>query len=494
LTAWQEGEMSDSALSRSMRGSVYNIAVSAVTAVLGFGRSVLLMRLLAPDQFGFVTLALFFMTFLMPFSSFGIDSALIQQRNPGKEVFSTHFVLRLALAIAILALGLSVSPVLRRIYADQVVVVDVFLVLLVINVLTASFSTPGAVLRRDMRFGAIAFLNLLSSLAMTITAPLLAYLGAGLWSLVVEQAAGPVIRWIGYWVFLRPWRLSLRFDWDEAKSLLRFGRHVLSAHVLGILLDRFDDFWIGTALGPTPLGYYSRAYEVAQYPERILGTPITNVFFSTYAAVKGDQKELSKAFFRSSSFLVRTGLLVAVVLMLVVPEVTLILFGETWAPIVPVFRLMLVYVILDPFYVNLSYLVIGAGRPDWLARTRLMQVSLFVVTVILFAYFWGISGVALAADLMMLSGTVALVLCSRQFVSFSLRRMFLWPVVAAVVSAAIGFVLILITQCTDPWQALILKAFPVAGIYILILYLMERQILYEYGSQILPSLWNQFRT
>jgi hypothetical protein len=82
LTAWQEGDMSDSALSRSMRGSVYNIAVSAVTAVLGFGRSVLLMRLLAPDQFGFVTLALFFMTFLTPFSSFGIDSATDPAAKP----------------------------------------------------------------------------------------------------------------------------------------------------------------------------------------------------------------------------------------------------------------------------------------------------------------------------------------------------------------------------------------------------------------------------
>jgi O-antigen/teichoic acid export membrane protein len=483
--------MSDSALSRSMRGSVYNIAVSTVTVVLGFGRSVLLMRLLAPDQFGFVTLALFFVTFLTPFSSFGIDSALIQQRNPGKEAFSTHFVLRLVLAIAILALGLLVSPVLRRIYADQVVVADVFLVLLVINVLTASFSTPGAVLRRDMRFGAIAFLNLLSSLAMTITAPLLAYLGAGLWSLVVEQAAGPVIRWIGYWVFLRPWRPSLRFDWDEAMSLLGFGRHVLSAHVLGILLDRFDDFWTGTALGPMSLGYYSRAYEVAQYPERILGTPITNVFFSTYAAVKEDQKELSKAFFRSSSFLVRIGLLVAVVLMLVVPEITLILFGETWVPIVPVFRLMLVYVILDPFYVNLSYLVIGAGRPDWLARTRLMQVLLFVVTVILFAYFWDVNGVALAADLMMLSGVVLLLAYSRRLVRFSLARLFRWPVVATVASTAVGYVLIQGTQWAGLMAGLILKALAVSATYSLILYLAERRVIHEYGSQILRLLWNK---
>jgi O-antigen/teichoic acid export membrane protein len=470
------------------------MAVSAVTIVLGFTRSVLLMRLLAPDQFGFVALALFFMTFLTPFSALGIDSALIQRETPGKEAFSTHFVIRLTLAIIILVLGLLASPVLRRIYADQAIVIDVFLVLLSINVLQASFSTPGVVLRRDMRFGAIALLNLLSSLAMTITAPLLAYLGAGVWSLVVEQAVGPVVRWIGLWVFLRAWPLSLRFDWGEARSLLRFGRHVLSAHILGILLDRFDDFWTGTALGPMPLGYYSRAYEVAQYPERVLATPITNVLFSTYAAVKEDAQELSRAFFRSSSFLVRVGLWVAAVLVVTAPEVTVILFGETWLPIVPVFRLMLIYIMLDPLYVNLSYLIIGAGQPGWLARARLVQTALFVAAVIVSARLWGINGVALAADLMMLGGTVILLVYSHRLVSFSLPRLFCWPVAATVVSTAIGAVLITATQWMCPWVGLILKALAVSATYGLILYLAERHVIHEYGAQILRPLWNKLWT
>jgi O-antigen/teichoic acid export membrane protein len=485
---------SQSVLFKSLRGSTYNMAVSAITIILGFIRSVLLMRLLAPDQFGIFALALFFMTFLTPFSSFGIDSALIQRQGLRKETFSTHFVLRLALAIVILGLGFLMSPFLRRIYADQVAVVDVFLALLIINVLAASFSTPGAILRRDMRFGAMALLNLASSLAMTVTAPLLAYLGAGLWSLVAEQAVGPIVRWIGLWGLLRPWRPSIRFDWNEAKSFLKFGRHVFSTHVLGILLDRFDDFWIGTTLGPTPLGYYSRAYEVAQYPERVLAAPITNVFFSAYAALQGDREELSRAFFRSSSFLVRTGFLMVALLMAMATEVTLILFGETWLPIVPVFRLMLIYIMLDPFYVNLSYLIIAVGRPDWLSRARLMQVSLFAVAVIVLAHFWSINGVAIAANLMMLSGTLVLVAYSRRFVSFSLSRMFLWPVVATVASIVIGYSLVQNTQWPGLWWALILKLLSVSGIYILILYLTERQIIYEYGSQILQPLWQQFRT
>jgi PST family polysaccharide transporter len=369
--------------------------------------------------------------------------------------------------------------------------VDVFLVLLALNVLVASFSTPGAILRREMRFGVMAVLNLAASLAMTITAPLLAYLGAGLWSLVAEAAVGPIVRWIGLWGFVRPWRPSLRFDWGEAKSALKFGRQILSANVLGILLDRFDDFWTGTALGSTALGYYSRAYEMAQYPERVLATPITSVFFSTYAALQKDREELSKAFFRSSSFLVRIGLLMAVVLLGAAPEITLILFGEVWLPIVPVFRLMLVYVMLDPIYVNLSYLVIGVGQPRLLTRVRLIQVALFAVAVIVFAQLWDINGVALAANLMILSGTLFLLAYSRRFVSFSLSRLFLWPLIATAVSSVVGYLLIQGTQWTGLWTTLILKALCISGTYILVIYLTERHIIREYGSQGLDFLRSQ---
>ena len=486
---------SQSVLSKSARGSAYNIAVSAITTILGFVRSVLLMRLLAPGQFGLVALALFFRNILTPFSTFGIDYALIQSPHPSREAFSTHYVLRLGLAILILAVGLLASPFLRLVYAEQVAVVDVLLVLLVVNVLVASFSTPGAILRREMRFGAMALLNLVASLAMTITAPLLAYMGAGVWSLVAEQAVGPVVRWIGLWIFLHPWRPSLRLDWDEAKSLMRFGQHVLSANALGILLDRFDDFWIGTVLGSTSLGYYSRAYEVAQYPERVLATPITNVFYPVYATLQEDREELSRAFFRSSSFLVRVGLLVATVLVVTAPEVTVILFGETWLPMVPIFRLMLVYIMLDPLYVNLSYLIVGVGRPDLLSRVRLIQVLVFIVTVVVLARFWGVNGVALAADIVMLTGTVALVMYSYRFVRFSLLRMFAWPAVATAASAVAGLLLPLQgVHWTGLWGVLILKALLLSGVYLLILCSMERHIIREYGSQILLPLWNQFRT
>jgi PST family polysaccharide transporter len=472
--------MSDSVLARSARGSIYNIAVSAATILLGFTRSVLLMRLLGPEQFGAVSLALFFASLAAPFSVLGIDSALIQKKNPGPASFSTHFVLRLILGLAVLLVALLLSPVLRRAYSSQAVVVNVFLILLLVNLLDATASTSGVVLRRDLRFGALAGLNLASSLAMTFIAPLLAYLGAGVWSLVAEQAIGPIIRWLGTHFLFRPWRPSLHFDWQEARSSLKFGFHLLNSNLLGILLDRFDDFWIGTALGPTALGYYSRAYELAQYPERVLATPITNVYFSAYSALQEDKAALSRAFFRSSSFLVRAGLLLAVLLIVSAREITLILFGTAWLPIVPVFRLMLVYIILNPFYVNLSYLIIGVGRPALLTRVRTFQIFIFILAVIALSAWWGIQGVAVAANLMMLGGTLALVPPSRRYTVYSLRSLCFWPAVAAALAAVCGYFLANFIPYASLWKKLLLESLAVLIIYAAVLYPAERRIIHEH--------------
>lgn len=475
-------------LGKSVKGATYNVAVSTVTMVLGFVRSVLLMRYLGPDEFGYVSLALFFMVFLTHLTTLGLDSALVQRPSLKQETLATHLALRTLLALGVLALAWLLSPWLRSLYAEQSVVIDVLLVLLLANVLAASFSTPNAVLKRELRFGAVAVLNLMSSLAMTIGAPLMAFLGAGVWSLVFEQVVGYLVRWVGLWCFVRPWRPALGFDRGEAKSLLGFGRNVLLAHLLGITLDRFDDFWAGTALGATALGYYSRAYEIAGYPARVLATPVTHVFYSTFSALQDDKAELSRALSISSSFLVRVGFLIAVVLLTVVPEATLILLGESWLPIVPVLRLMTVYVVLDPLYVNLSYLAIGLGHPEMLVRVRVGQGILFVAAVVAFARWWGIEGIAVAADLMILAGVAALWWFGARYVRLGLLQMLGWPIVALTAAFAVGMTLSSGVQWSSLWWALISKGLAVSLVFGVVLFVAERRKLLHYGRWAFQAL------
>jgi O-antigen/teichoic acid export membrane protein len=311
---------------------------------------------------------------------------------------------------------------------------------------------------------------------------LMAFLGAGVWSLVFEQAVGYAVRWVGLWLVVRPLRPALGFDREEAKSLLGFGRHVLLSQFLGIALDRFDDFWAGTVLGAKALGIYSRAYEIAGYPARVLATPVTHVFYSTFSALQDDGPELSRAVTVSSGFLVRAGFLIGVVLLIVIPEATLILLGESWLPIVPVFRLMMVYVVLDPLYINLSYLLMGVGHPEILARVRVGQLVLFVTAVVALARGWGIEGIAAAANLTMLAGVVALLVHCARHVRLRLARVLGWPVCAMLVASAVGMALSSGVTWSGLWPALILKALGVSLSYALVLFVTEWRTLLEFGG------------
>jgi PST family polysaccharide transporter len=483
--------MTDSVLSKSARGSIYNIAVAGITILLGFTRSVLLMRLLGVEAFGVLTLALFFSTFVVPFSSLGIDNALIQKKDPPPEAFSTHFTVRMGLSLVIALFGLLTAPLLRLLYDPMVIVV--YLILLLVNIFESSYATHTVIIRREMQFGTLALMNLGASLVMTIISPLLAYLGAGIWSLVAEQVLGPLFRWVVFWIYLRPWKFSLVFKPSEAKNQIRFGSHVVASNLLGVVLDRFDDFWTGTVLGSSALGYYSRAYEMAQYPQRVLATPITNVFFSIYANLQEQRQNLSRAFFRSSCYLVRAGLILAIILVLITPELVLILFTEKWLPIIPLFRLMMIYIILEPFYANTSSLIIGIGYPALLTRIRLIQAVTFIILVITMAYFWQVNGVALATNLMMLLGTTALVIISKRYVDYSVRRMFLAPLISSLVSITGAIFLIPYVHISQLFGLMMVKAAIAASIYVFTLFIFEWKDIRKYGLASIQMVYRQIK-
>lgn len=478
--------MSDPVFRKSAQGSIYSISVSMITLVLGFTRTVLLMRLLGADNFGLITLALFFSKLILPVSSWGLDHALLQKKQASPGDFSTHFILRTGFSLIIGLLCLGISPVLKISYNQ--LLITIFLIFVLINLLDSTYATHFVILRREMRFGSVAMVNLCASVLMTIFTPLAAFWGAGVWSLVIEQALGSTVRWIGAWVFLRPWKASLLFNVNESHSLIKFGTQVVFGNVLGTILDRFDDFWVGTVIGSSALGYYSRAYELTQYPERILSSPISSVFISAYAALQDKYQDLSKLFFHSSNFLVRAGLLICAVLLTTTTEFVTIIFTPRWLPIVSIFRLMSIYIVLDPIYINFSALLVGVGYPKLLNRVRIIQVIIFVLAVVLLEDIWGTNGVAIAADIMMLIGVLLLIYSSRQFIQISLVRMWLSPTIAATLACLVGNWGINELSLTSLIFQLFAKIATVSILYILLLLCLEYKDIRKSGFASLKSV------
>jgi O-antigen/teichoic acid export membrane protein len=472
---------------RAIRGSAYSTGASLITIGLGFVRAVLLARLLAQEDFGVVALALFFLSLSNQLGSFGLTSALIHRTDDLEVAIPTHFFLSIAFGVLTFGLVLLASPVLLHFYSDQPQMVWALIGFSAVDLFRAINATPQAVLFKDLDFGYIASIDVASAVVMTIVAPLAAWAGLGFWSLVVERAAGIVTRSTMLWIVRRPWKPRWRFSVPMARWFLRFGSYVFASRGITLLLDRFDDFWTGTTLGPTQLGYYSRAYEFARYPRRVVANPVMAVFFPTFAKLQGDRLKLSRAFYRVISLIVRVGFLFAGAFMLVAPEFIRIFLGERWMPMVFTFRLMLVYTLLDPILNAAGQLTTAVGAPQARTRAKMVQLVFFVPVVIVGARLWGIDGVALAADLMLLVGMVTLFPQLRTWVDFSLRRMLGFPMLGLVLGLGAGF---LAEQWLAPygdWVSLLIKVVAFAVPFGAVLLLFERQE-YQRNAQVVLSL------
>ncbi|GAB4556871.1 MAG: hypothetical protein Kow0047_00730 [Anaerolineae bacterium] len=416
--------------SLAARGSALAVSASAVTLTLGLVRSILLARWVLPEAFGVMALALFFVNLMAQLRSIGLDQALIHLPEPTDRTYRTYFTLRfvsLAMSQGVLLL---MAPVIARAYAGARDIGWVVLVLTLGEAVRTLSIVQDTLLTRRLRFGSLAAADVLGAATMTLVAPALAYLGWGIWALVAEQISGVAARSLYVWARFPETRPRWGIDREEAGRFWRYGRPYWLAVNVSFLLDRFDDFWTGTALGSLSLGLYSRAYEFARYPRRVVANPLVGVAFPILAAVQRDGPRLARTFHLAAALLLRAGFLVAGALSVIMPEVIRHVIGVQWAPMLTAFRLMLVYTMLDAFLSLCSHLFLAVGRPEILSRVRIVQLVVFVPAVIAGASVAGIEGVAVAADVMLIAGLVAFWRPLREAVQPRWRRLLAWPTVA----------------------------------------------------------------
>ncbi len=442
---------------QTARGSFYTLAASGVTITLGFVRSVLLARFLLPDHFGTVALAMVFVILGNRLRSLGLHNALLHKQSDRGPFYTTFFTLQTSLVVTSAILYAAAAPLVARFYPDRASLAPVMTALIGVTAIGAMNQIQETLLRMHLKFDRLALVNVASSVAMFAVAPYLAWRGWGVWSLVAQEASGILIRALLLW---GPWRVgAIAFGWDAeaARWMIRFGLANWVALNTNYVLERFDDFWVGTVVGNTALGFYNRAYEFARYPRRLVATSMVTVMTPVFARLQHDRNRLSKAYFRVMSLLVRVGLAMGGLILLLTPEFIYYLLGSKWIPMTVTLQLMALYMVLDPLVMISNNLLYAVGRPEMVARVRLGQLAFFVPAVIVGARVWGINGVALAADMMLLMGLGALHRHTRKVAVYSLARMVGWPIVAAGLAT-------IITGSTLGWHTI---AAPQSGMIVL---------------------------
>jgi PST family polysaccharide transporter len=334
---------------------------------------VILARLLVPEDFGLVALAMVFVSLAQLVVDQGLGDALIQRREITREHIDTAFWVAVATGVLLTVVTvLLAGPIAAAVGEPELA--PILQVLSITFVLSAFSSIPIALLSRELAFRSLAIRAVASIVGGGVVGIGMAFLGFGAWSLVGQQVAAAVLSVITLWP-VTPWRPGLRASRDEFNDLFPFGLRVLGSDILGFVSRNADNFLIGVFLGAVPLGIYAVGHRILDVSQRLLINVARKITFPAFSRLQHDEVRLARAYLRvtrTGSVLILPGY---VGLALVAPELTVLLFGATWTDAGPVAAIMFLSGPVLGAQAFSGSLLYAAGHPEVVLRFRVIATA-----------------------------------------------------------------------------------------------------------------------
>jgi O-antigen/teichoic acid export membrane protein len=473
---------------RTIVSASWSFSAKILSTGLLLLRSILLARWLPVELFGIYGFAVAAVTITLPIVNFGMDSAFLHrssETSDEKQAAAIYFTLRLMIA-SVWAVGMSGFALWFASGERQLA-----LIVLTLAQFVTLLTYPGKmILTRRVIHRRLSLIIVVDAVLATAVALTLAWYGIGLWALLSVEIIGAAVSLIMLYLWRPVWKPHFAWSPTAARYFFGFGSRTLGASTLSTAIDKIDDLWTSFYLGDTALGFYNRAFAFARYPRLLLADPVTNVVAGSYAELKGNRPELSRFFFHINALLLRASFLVAGILALVSSELIELVLGEKWLPMVTLFRLMLVYTMFDPIRKTVGSVFIAVGKPELLSKIRAVQFVLLAILLYALGLTLGVTGVAIAVNIVLFLGIVVALQLVQAYVDFSYRQMFFYPLIAIGVGIAATLLLdhYLLQLAIVDLLRIVFKSTLFGMVYVIILLLFEREQFVQYATLLRQTL------
>ena len=323
-----------------LRGLLWNLAGRMASQVMAFVISVILARILLPEEFGIIGMALVGIILCQHLVDLGLTKAVIQKKELDRlqlsSIFWIHFLLALILAVTFFF----AAPYISSFFEEKRLVdfVKVFSVIFLINGVAL---LPNALLVKNMKFKLLAKIGLYASGLGGVIAIIMALNGFGIWSLVVQTFVVHLLHLIGVSI-AAGWQPSFNFSLDKIKEIWPFSYKLFLAQFPNVLMERLDTVMVGKYFSPAVLGFYSRAQSLNNVIARNTTRGLDQVFFPAFSRLATTEMGLFSAIKESVKIMsfFATGLFA--LLWLVSDDLIITLLTDKWTASIPLFRLFLV--------------------------------------------------------------------------------------------------------------------------------------------------------
>lgn len=345
---------------KSVRGGFATLAAQGLKFVIQTATTMVLARLLSPQDFGLQGMVVAITGFLGLFQDAGLGMATVQSPELRHEQSSTLFWINVVIGAVLAILCAASAPLLAAFYHEP----RLYWVVVISGVtflFTGLAAQHGALLQRGMRFVTQAKIGVVSLAIASVTGVVMALLGFRYWSLVgmalAVSVAGTVLVWLAV-----PWVPGPPRSKSGVQSMLRFGGLATCTSFIVFLAWNAEKILLGRFWGADALGLYGRAYQLVTLPVQQFERSLAGVAFPALSRIQHDAERLAKSFLSAYNLHLSLTIPITITCALFAEEIVAIVLGPKWMAAAPIFRLLapvaLVFAIANP----LSWLVTASGR------------------------------------------------------------------------------------------------------------------------------------
>jgi PST family polysaccharide transporter len=358
--------------------------------------TVLLARLLTPEDYGVAAIVLMTTEFVRVFTRNGIGDKLVQaDADEVSELCQTAWCLNWLIGIGLFVVQLGGSFAVARFYDNQRLILPIMLVGCTYLIYPLAM-VQTALVRRENRLKIFSLTNLAQVVADNLLTGLLALLGLGMWAIILPKLLVAPI-WVVMMYRYQSWRPELRFTLLGWRRILGFGSRILGVEMLNTLRENIDYLLIGRFLGVIPLGTYYFAFNAG------LGLSLSAVnamgvsLYSDLCDVAADRSLLRERFQRNLGTIARVIVPLVGLQSLLAPLYVPIVFGQAWVErgALPILILICLSALSRPFANAAAMLLRAIGLPQVDLWWNLLFTVVLAVAIVVGTRF-GITGVAVA--------------------------------------------------------------------------------------------------
>ena len=362
--------------SSAARGVLWTGAGQVLRQLVQVGTSLVLVRLLVPEDFGLIGMAMFFVGIGQLLADFGMGPAIMHSRTDDRVTLSSCFWINFAVAAGLAAMLVIGAPLIGGFY-ERSDLVPIVAALSLNLLLSGLLVVPVALLTREMRFAVIARSQVLGSVVGAAVAIAMAWHGFGAWALVAQPLCGAGATLSASAVAAR-WYPRFEFSWAKVEPLARFSAALLGTNLVGYMNRNADSLLVGRVLGAGPLGHYSMAIQLMLYPLQQVSSVFVRVLIPTLMHLREALPRLRTAYLKSVGCIALVTFPVTGGLFAVADDFVQVAFGPTWSGMAPLLKILSWVGMFQSIGTTVGTLYLATGNPKVAFRVTIIGAPILI--------------------------------------------------------------------------------------------------------------------